>query len=104
MERGKLRIEEVSTKITALERRRDHLKKKIEQKQGSPGSLNFDRAEAAALDSGIDALVFHRAIVNRLDEPLSMLRETLEAMGTEMTPEQREVAERANQVLDAFGA
>ena len=49
-------------KITALERRAEHLARKLEGQRGSTASLDFDGAEASALEAAIEVLRwFHSA-------------------------------------------
>lgn len=55
-------IDGVNGKIATLERRRDHLKRRLERDDyTSSASADFDRAEVSALDSAIVALKHHNA-------------------------------------------
>jgi len=95
-------IEQLASKLLSLERRREFLNTQIARGDGSDHALSFARSESNALGAAIDALKYHRTIVNRMDSPLSMLRELTETEPSD--GDYRQVLERARIVLDEFGA
>lgn len=86
-------------KIRFLERRRDNLVDRVTNKQGTDASLNFDRSEIAALETALDALRYHWATISRLDTPLTILQELVEAVEAGDRVETAESVARAKEVL-----
>lgn len=95
-------ISGLSRDIMALERRRDYCKRQIEEQRGSASALKFSESEAKALSGAIDALTYHRAIVNGSDTFLSILREIIEGY-SENKKIEPELFSRAKIVLDEYG-
>lgn len=98
------RISGVAGKLVALERRRDYLANQIAEGRGSEGSLQFARAEMDALESALDVMTYHRSIVDRLDTPLSMIRELVDCLNDNTHPVDPDVVARAEVILDEYGA
>ena len=96
------RIHGLSGKLLTLERRREFLTRQLTEGVGSRGALEFARSEQEALEAVVDALRYHRAIVNGLDNPLTVLRELVEALqdGRSATG----AIHRAKQVLEEYEA
>jgi hypothetical protein len=96
----------VSMKIASLERRRAYLERQIENGQGSTGSLDYMRAEAAALAAAQVALTFHKNVIERLDEPLGVLRDLIAAYDGPADQEARlrAAVNRGRAVVDEFEA
>lgn len=60
------RIERIAVRITALERRLDHLEHRLKQPERSnSASADFDRSECEALKAGIAALRYVQEITGR---------------------------------------
>ena len=95
-------IRGLAGKVMALERRRDFLAKQIKQKKGSENALQFALSEKDALQAAIDALNYHRAVVNGMDTPLSLLREIVEAVESDEVD--NNLTEKARIVLDQYEA
>ena len=94
-------IENLATKITTLERRREFLDDQVQRDHGSPKSLSFARAEVSALDSGVDAMRYHAQVMRGLDTHLSVLRELAESDGGDGF---RQARAKAMAILEEFGA
>jgi len=99
-------IRGVSAKLADLERRREYLIEKIRNGDGSRSSLSFARKEVEALHAAHAALVYHRNTIERMDEPLSLLREFVAAYEGPVDEDGRlrAVAARARSVLEEFEA
>ncbi len=104
--KGVPQFKTVSMKIAALERRRTYLERQIDNGQGSPGSLEYMRAEVAALAAAQVALTFHKNVVERLDEPLAVLRDLISAYDGPVDQEARlrAAVNRGRAVVDEFEA
>jgi hypothetical protein len=95
----------LAKKLRTLERRRDELVSRLESQRGTEASLAYDKAEISALDAGVDALRYHWTIVSRLDTPLAVLRELLEAVDTPGSKMALADAKaKAKETLDEFEA
>ncbi|CAB4154468.1 hypothetical protein UFOVP650_8 [uncultured Caudovirales phage] len=105
-EKGTPQFKTVSMKIAALERRRTYLEKQVGNRQGSEGSLEYMRAEVAALAAAQLALTFHKNVVERLDEPLAVLKDVISAYDGPAGSEARLRAaiNRARAVCEEFDA
>lgn len=68
-------IDGVNGKIAVLERRMEHLKRRLERDEyGSSASADFDRAESNALRSAIKAMRYHSALVDPRTDPVLALQ------------------------------
>lgn len=76
---GPLIIERVNAKIGALERRAEHLQRRIKEHVNDSGR-NFDITELQAIEAGIAALRFHRSMLSAEVNPVLALDELLVAI------------------------
>lgn len=73
-----LKAESVSDKIRTLERRLGALRSRLAVARGSEGSLNYDRAEASALEAAIEALKLHWREVHGIPRAAKVIQGLLE--------------------------
>lgn len=99
---GPPRIKKVSAKIGALERRCEFLEGQIERGEVTGSQLDFIRAERKALDAAIQALKFHRAEVEGLDQPILALQELVDAMGQHAVDTEARPSVPSPRVVQAF--
>jgi hypothetical protein len=105
-ERGRPVIEATAKHLVVLERRREYLLEQLQARQGAGAgkSREFAKQEVSALTAAIAALRYHRLVIEGLDEPVSVLREMVEAYdgpaGNEVRL--RVAVRRAKSVLDDF--
>jgi hypothetical protein len=101
------RLERVAGKLAQLERMAEYRESKI--KAGAlTGDGHFLKAEASALRAACDALRWHQAEVNGLDQPILALQEVLDVVRSEVG-ERASVAimavlQRADRVLAEWDA
>ncbi len=63
--------------IGSGERRLEYLDKRIDDEMGSPGSLNFDKAERLFVVAALQALRFHKSLLYDEQSPIKALRDLL---------------------------
>lgn len=93
------KIHGLSGKMMALTRRKEHLEKQINERRGSEGSLQFATIEKEALEAALDAMRYHRSVVEGMDRPLELLREVVETQT--VGPD---ISQRIYAVLDDYEA
>jgi len=77
-------IKNVNARIGFLERKTEHLTRKIEQRRGSDRSLSFDQEELSAVEAGIKALRRFRAEDDgTIDAALLALSELVDAAASD---------------------
>lgn len=82
-----LMIDGARGKIAVLERRADHLRRKLEKDgYSSTTSADFDRAEIAAIIDACKALRYHAALEDEDLNPLVALRDLVEEIEAVKTP------------------
>lgn len=96
----------IPKRLTELERRRDYLLGQIDDTRISASKRGYIECEYKAICAGIVALKFHQHVVSRLDEPLSILTEIVEAYDGPANQEARVRAavRRARPVIEEFRA
>jgi hypothetical protein len=96
----------VRAKIADLDRRRVYLEEKLASRTGSRSSLEFAKREVEAIVAAQIALTFHMNTVQRLDEPVGLLREFVAAYEGPIAEEGRlrAVVARGKTLLEEFDA
>jgi hypothetical protein len=99
-------IKNVSARIGFLERRIEHLQRRVEERGGSDRAIGFDREEISALSAGLKALRIHRAQIEELDDPVLALEELAEALvaehGATLGQRTRDALHRTRTVLEGW--
>lgn len=97
--------------LASGERRRDFLNEMIDQERGSPGALQFARAERLFVAAGIEALALNHAMLRDETSPVVALRDIvaeleelkLFAPGA-AHPQLARIARRAQRILQELGS
>lgn len=71
-------INSLASKIVALERRGEFLRDQIQERRGSEGAIQFSIKELEAIEAAVDALKYHRSVVNNMDNALLLLQVVVE--------------------------
>lgn len=111
---GPFVVERVNAKIASLERRAEHLQRRIKEHTTADRGRSFDITELQGIEAGISALRVHRSLLDPVTSPVLALAEMLDSFDEEMVqgiawvlPEYRERAEaavaRARRVLKELG-
>lgn len=74
------KIEHISNKIGVIERRLEHLERRLKETPDHRGR-DYDEAEMAALRVAIVCMKLHRADAEGIDGPVHALRELVDVIG-----------------------
>lgn len=73
-------IPRVWAKIQTLERRADHLRRRLDEGRGNERTMDFDRSELDALSAACVALRYHAAALYAETDPVLALAELADAI------------------------
>ena len=73
--------------MAAGERRLEWVRKLISERQGSQGSMDFNRAEAGYHEAALQCLQYHQAILSDETSPLKALEDLLEELKDRKLPD-----------------
>ena len=104
---GRPILRDVRQHIGTLDRRKDYLLEQIGGNGRRPMSetaKRFAREEVAALRTAVVGLEYHQGVIGRMDEPIGLLREVVEAYEGPVDQEgrMRAVVKRAKLLLEEF--